>query len=175
MTFETTWANADPDAVGGQPDKPPAPGEYLVTLTSAKAGTSKAGNAYAVLELRDERTQHEWPVLFGFKTQAAANFAKNQIRELGVDVDRVAGLDELSDALRACVGSYYDVEVVASQDAKYDDSTYIRGKAGGTAPVSDVPADLPPEPVPPSGGDDDDVPFHHRDPAPRWHEHNPWG
>lgn len=162
MTFTDTWTNADPDAIGGQPDKPPAPGPYLVTLIDGKAGTSKKGNAYAVLTLRDERSQHEWPVLFGFKSQAQANFAKNQIRELGIDVDAVADLDELDQAIKACVGSYYDVEVEAASDPQYDDSTYIRGKAG-SAPPSDVPADAA---IPgaetataAAGVDTDDVPF----------------
>ena len=156
--FTDTWQSADPDAVGGQPDKPPAPGEYLGTLIDAKAGTSKKGNAYAVRTLRDER---EWPVLFGFKSQAQANFAKNQIRELGVDVDAVADLDELDQALKAVVGSYYDVEVEAASDPQYDDSTYIRGKAG-SAPPSDVPSDASiPGTEPPAAGDLDteEVPF----------------
>ena len=176
MTFADTWQSADPDAVGGQPDKPPAPGEYLVTLIDGKAGTSKKGNAYTVLTFRDERSQHEWPVLFGFKSQAQANFAKNQIRELGVDVDAVADLDELDQALKAVVGSYYDVEVEAASDPQYDDSTYIRGRAG-SAPPSDVEqtAEIPGTEPAAAGVDTDDVPFLWREPESRVHNYNPWG
>lgn len=162
MSFEDTWANADPDAVGGESGKPPAPGEYVVTLKSARAGMSKADNAYAAITFEDLRTQHEWDVLFGFKTQGSANFAKNQFRELGIDVDQVTDLDALDTALKAKAGTYYEVEVVESKNPAYDASTYIRGVAQAGAPPtpeSDVPSDVGPEPVAAGGIDTDDVPF----------------
>lgn len=159
MSFADTWASADPDAVGGQAGKPPEPGEYTVALIEAKADTSKSGNAYAVLTLRDARTQHEWAVLFGFKSQGSANFAKNQIRELGVNVDAVADLAELDAALKAVVGGFFEVEVVAAADPQYDASTYIRGRAtaAGQEPVSDVSSAV--EPVAAGEVPTDDVPF----------------
>lgn len=161
MSFEDTWGNADPDAVGGESGKPPAPGTYIVAMKDARAGTSKAGNAYAVISLVDLRTQHEWDVLFGFKTQGAANFAKNQIRELGVNVDSVADLDGLDTALKEKAGTYYEVEVVAPSDPKYDASTYIRGVAEAAPPPaqSDIPSDAGPAPVAAGAIDTEEVPF----------------
>lgn len=157
--FDQMWGNADPDAVGGESGKPPEPGEYIVSLQSARAGESKAGNAYAAITVRDLRTGHEWDVLFGFKTQGAANFAKNQIRELGVNVDQVTGLDGLDAALKEKAGTYYEVEVVASKDPAYDASTYIRGVATDAGPATDVPAEPVGAPVTADGIDTDGVPF----------------
>lgn len=158
MSFEDTWNNADPDAVGGDSGKPPEPGEYIVTLKGGRAGISKKGNAYAALTLSDLRTGHEWDVLYGFGTQAQANFAKNQIRELGIDVDAVTGLDGLDAALKEKAGTYYEVEVVAPSKPEYDASTYIRGVADA-GPVSDVPAEPVGAPVVADGIDTEDVPF----------------
>lgn len=160
-SFEDTWGNADPDAVGGESGKPPEPGEYIVTLKAARAGESKAGNAYAAITVSDLRTGHEWDVLFGFKTQGSANFAKNQIRELGVNVDEVVGLDGLDSALKEKAGTYYEVEVVAANDPKYDASTYVRGVAEAAPPAaqSDIPSDAGPAPVAAGAIDTEEVPF----------------
>lgn len=157
MNFEDTWATADPDAVGGESGKPPEPGEYIVTLKGGRAGISKKGNAYAALTLSDLRTGHDWDVLYGFGTQSQANFAKNQIRELGIPVDRVADLDGLDAALKERAGTYYEVEVVAASDPQYDASTYIRGVATDAGPPTDVPAEVGAPAAPPA--DTDDVPF----------------
>lgn len=158
MSFEDTWGNADPDAVGGESGKPPEPGDYIIVLKSGRAGISKKNKAYAAITISDLRTGHEWDVLYGFGTQGAANFAKNQIRELGIPVDQVADLDSLDTALKEKAGTYYEVEVVAASDPKYDASTYIRGVATDAGPVqSDVPSDAA---VPTAGPvDTDSVPF----------------
>jgi len=159
MSFEDTWGNADPDAVGGESGKPPEPGEYIVTLKSGRAGVSAKGNAYAAITISDLRTGHEWDVLYGFKTQGAANFAKNQIRELGIPVDQVADLDSLDTALKERAGTYYEVEVVAPSKPEYDASTYIRGVATNAGPPTDVPAEPVGAPVTADGVDTEDVPF----------------
>jgi len=159
MSFEDTWGNADPDAVGGESGKPPEPGEYIVTLKSGRAGVSAKGNAYAAITISDLRTGHEWDVLYGFKTQGAANFAKNQIRGLGIPVDQVADLDSLDTALKGKAGTYYEVEVVAPSKPEYDASTYIRGVATNAGPPTDVPAEPVGAPVTADGVDTEDVPF----------------
>lgn len=159
MSFEDTWGNADPDAVGGESGKPPEPGEYIVTLKSGRAGISKKDKAYAAITISDLRTGHEWDVLYGFKTQGAANFAKNQIRELGIPVDQVADLDSLDTALKGKAGTYYEVEVVAPSKPEYDASTYIRGVATNAGPPTDVPAEPVGAPVTADGVDTEDVPF----------------
>lgn len=159
MSFEDTWGNADPDAVGGESGKPPEPGEYIVTLKSGRAGISKKNKAYAAITISDLRTGHEWDVLYGFGTQGAANFAKNQIRELGIPVDQVADLDSLDTALKEKAGTYYEVEVVAPSKPEYDASTYIRGVATDAGPATDVPADPVGAPATADGIDTEDVPF----------------
>lgn len=157
-SFEDTWATADPDAVGGESGKPPEPGEYIVTLKSGRAGISKKDKAYAAITVSDLRTGHEWDVLYGFGTQGAANFAKNQIRELGIPVDQVADLDSLDTALKEKAGTYYEVEVVAPTKPEYDASTYIRGVATDAGPAqSDVPSDAAVPTAAPV--DTDSVPF----------------
>ena len=159
MSFEDTWATADPDAVGGESGKPPEPGDYIIVLKSGRAGISKKNKAYAAITISDLRTGHEWDVLYGFGTQGAANFAKNQIRELGIPVDQVADLDSLDAALKEKAGTYYEVEVVAPSKPEYDASTYIRGVATDAGPAqSDVPAEPVGAPAT-APVDTDDVPF----------------
>lgn len=131
MTFDQAWKNADPDAVGSDTGEPPEPGTYTAALMNAEAFLSKAKEAWVKLVWKIEAG--DWTVLLGFKSQGQANFAKNQIRELGVDVDGVSDLDELNAALTGVEGSFFDVEVV--QNGEYR-NTYVRGKA----PESSVPS-----------------------------------
>lgn len=135
-SFDQAWADADPDKVGTDNGEPPAPGTYTATLAVAEAFTSKKDEAWVKFVWRLLDQTDEWSVLYGFRSQAAANVAKNQIREVGVDVDNVAGLDGLDAALKQVVGGYFDIEVVQSGEFL---NTYVRGKATSELPDS-VPA-----------------------------------
>lgn len=156
MSFNSTWHTADPDAVGNQdnPD-PPNPGTYDVILIDASAFTSKKGEDWVALKWQLVGTDHAWSVLLGFRSEAAANFAKREVRELGVDVDHVASLDDLDTVLKQQVARFFSVEVVQNGQFR---NTYIRGHAS-TSDVPVNPGDFAPAvangPVP----DDDDIPF----------------
>lgn len=135
MGFNDTWHDADPDAVGGEKTEPPEAGLYTIALMDGSAFTSKRGDDWMRVSYEDVATRHGWDVLFGFGSQAAANMAKNQARELGVDLSQATSLEALEAQLRQLAGNYYDVEVV--QNGEYR-NTYVRGRAGGGM---DTPAD----------------------------------
>lgn len=148
MSFAARWADADPDAAGAE-NNPPEAGVYDVVLIEADAFTSKAGDDY--VKLRWQRVDDptwEWDQLQGFRTQAAASFAKREVRELGVDVDVIGSLDELRGAISTHIGSYYTVEV--EQRGEYRD-TYIRGSTRPDLAAAPPPAAAETEP--------DDIPF----------------
>lgn len=141
MGFNDTWHDADPDAVGGEKTQPPEPGLYTVTLMDGAAFTSKRGDDWMRISIEDVATRHAWDVLFGFGSQAAANVAKNQARELGVDVNQATSLEALDTQLKQQLGQYLEVEVV--QDGEYRNS-YVRGRAeslGAAIPAAVTGAD----------------------------------
>jgi hypothetical protein len=155
--FASTWGNASTNPQD-QEDTPPPVGKHSASLDDARAFTSKQGNETLVAEFRVLDGPHEgvkWSVLHGFKNERAAGVAKSFSQSLGVDVESVTGIEELNEALKPHVGSYYSVDVV--QKGVYY-NTYVTGRLDGSTPVSDVPADGAPahEPVP---TDTDDIPW----------------
>jgi hypothetical protein len=142
MSFTNTWASATVEEQGG--NDAPAPGLYTVAVVDAKAFTSKKGDDWVIIELRGldgASTDHEWPLLLGFKSQEQANFTKRACRDLGVDVDNVTGLEALDEALKAaCVGRYFNVEV--KQNGEYR-NTYLQGPSEGVQ--GDLGDGSPPE------------------------------
>lgn len=159
MSFSSTWPTATADAPAG--GDAPDPGLYTVAVIDAKAFTSKKGDDWVVVELRaigGPAADHEWPLLLGFKSQEQANFTKRACRDLGVDVDNIAGLDELDGALKqTAVGRYFNVEVKQNGEFR---NTYLQGPAEGVQGDLD---DAGPASAPNGGGeglaDDDDIPF----------------
>lgn len=153
--FDNTWKNADPDAAGGNDLEPPEDGAYDVALTEATAFESKEGKPFVKLVLRVvslASRDYEWTVLLGFKSQSQANMTKRIVRDVGVDVDEVAGFEELGDALNTKIGQYYTVKVVTNGEFR---NTYIEGPAN---PQTDIP--IPEMPVTvPETTDDGDIPF----------------
>lgn len=152
--FDQTWGSANPDAKGD--NEPPEPGTYDVALTDAAAWVAKSGKTVMKLSYAVMPDGQQWTAIFGFASQKAANVAKGQARDLGVDIDNVHGLDELDGALKALIGGYFTVDVQQNGDFV---NTYVKGRMLG----SDIP-DVPvPEMAPAataSGGDDDaDIPF----------------
>lgn len=155
MSFDSTWPTADPDAVGNTDNgEPPEPGIYDVVLIEASAFTSKKDEDWVVLKWQILGTEHDWSVLLGFRSEAAANFTKRECRELGVNVDGVGSLDELDTALKVQVAKFFKVEVVQNGNFR---NTYIRGSG---SPSTDIPVD-PSEfaPVNAGGVPDEDIPF----------------
>lgn len=157
MGFDDTWADANPDAAGGDNGNPPPDGTHDVALVDASAFTSKGGNDMVVLEWQKlSEREYQWPSLHGFKTQQAANFTKKTCREVGVDIDNVESLDALDAALKEHVSKFYEVEVKRNGDFI---NTYVNG--GGVVPVTvpDVPADVEGLGDPPGAQFGDDAPW----------------
>jgi hypothetical protein len=148
MSFDQLWKQANADAVAKAGD-PPAPGAYTAALIDASVFESRAGEPWMKFVWRDVESGHEWEVLYGFRRQGQANFAKASARDLGVDVDMVGGIDGLNEALRALAGTFYLLDVV--DGGRYPNSTYIRGRAGDQVgqPVAAQPA----------ASGDDDIPW----------------
>jgi hypothetical protein len=154
MSFDSTWPTADPDAVGNVDNgEPPEPGFYDVVLIDASALTSKKNEDWVILKWQILGTDHDWPQVLGFRSEAAANFTKREVRELGVNVDQIGSLDELDTALRTQVAKFFRVEVVQNGDFR---NTYIRGAANSTSDIPVDPGDFAPVTA---GVPDEDIPF----------------
>jgi hypothetical protein len=157
MTFSSTWSSASTNPQDQDDAPPPVPGKYSVALTDARAFTSKAGKEVLVCELRimdGAQEGYKWSVLMGFQSEGAAGVAKSFCSGLGVDVESVEPpIENLNDALRPHVGSYYSVEVYENKGYR---NTKVIGRDSST-PVSDVPSDDAPAHAP--GVDTSDVPF----------------
>lgn len=150
MNFGALYQNADPDAVGGGDNEPPEPGRYQVALIDAGAAISKREKPYQKMTWRRLEDEYEWTVIHGFSSEGAANVAKREAREIGVNVDEVTSLEELDAGLKEQVGGFFLVDVQKNGDFV---NTYVTGRLTG-----DVPMEAP-EPVAVGGSGDDDVPF----------------
>ncbi len=135
--FESAWGSATVD--GGEQSNfdPPEDGDHVVELRKASALTSKKGDDWVVLELRELQTGHDWTVMLGFKSQGQANVTKTACSRLGIQVDEVFGLEQLGEELERRAGGYFEVTVKTNGDFR---NTYINGPArpsvGSDVPVS---------------------------------------
>jgi len=153
MNFGALWQNANPDAVG-ENNEPPEPGRYDVALAGAGAWIAKSsGNPTMKLTWRRVEDGYEWDDIYGFKTEGAANYSKKVAREVGVDVDAVADLDQLDSALKAVVGGFFIVDVQQNGDRR---NTYVAGTLTGDVPIDT--SDMQPTPIPAAVGDNS-IPF----------------
>jgi hypothetical protein len=160
MTFSSTWGSASTNPKD-QEDAPPPVGTHSVSLDDARAFTSKAGNEVLIATFRVLDGPHEgvkWDVVMGFSSEGAAGVTKSFCQSLGVDVDSVeaSSIENLNDALKAHLGTYYGVDVVQKGISF---NTYVTGRLDGSAPVSDVPADGAPAHAPASKEDQDEAPW----------------
>ena len=129
--FTAIWSGANPDATNDS--EPPADGMYDVVLADAGAFLSKEKQEpWVKLAFRTVADGHEWDVLQGFKSQKQANFTKKTVRDLGVDVDSIAGFEELDGALKEAVGRYFTVEVKTNGEFR---NTYLVPDARPDIPV----------------------------------------
>jgi len=152
------WASTDANAEM-QSNDPPAPGKYDVVIADARAFTSKAGNDIAIVEWNitgGPQAGYQWPSLYGFKNEGQIKVAKSMCSRIGVDVDTIAGLEDLDRALKGTVGEYFQVEVTQNGEHR---NTYVQGRAGAQR-ASDIPEDgaFTPAATGPVGSTDD-VPF----------------
>lgn len=150
--FNDTWPNATAD--GNSDDTtPPEPGLYEAALIVAKAFVSNAGDDWVKLEFRDVASGYDWAVLLGFKSQKQANVTKAACAKVGVNVEDVDSLEELSSALGCFEGRFFEVEVKQNGEFR---NTYINGECE----TSEIPADTSGmQPVGATHNPDDDIPF----------------
>lgn len=151
------WQSADPDAPMENND-PPDPGVYEAMLADAKAFTSSKGNDVAIVEWKivsgGQMAGYQYPAIYTFKNEGAIKAAKATAARIGVDVDKIGGLDDLDVALKQHIGDYYGIEVVQNGQWR---NTYVQGRA--QAPLSDVPNDgFDPAPTD-AATDDQTIPF----------------
>ncbi len=170
--FANEWGGATVD--GGEQSNfdPPPDGDHVIELRKASALTSKKGDDWVVLELRELRSGHDWTMMLGFKSQGQANVTKTACYRLGVQVDEVYSLEQLGQELGRKVGGYYEVAVQTNGEFR---NTYINGPARqadvaaaagtGVDPTSDVPVpqqELAPIATPAAAGP---VPWDNDEPA----------
>lgn len=164
MTFDPqAWQSAEINE-DGERTSPPPPGDYEVTITDARAFTSKANNSVLIVDMKvlgGEQTGHEWSEMRGFGSDGAIKAAKAMCSRMGIDVATIASLDELDTAVKDTIGFYYAVRVVQNGDYR---NTYVNDRVTGV-PSTDVPVvdtrDFKPAAVGAGAGvqDDDDIPF----------------
>lgn len=130
--FKPFDPNASTDDNGFNP--PPDGTHKGVTLTGAKALTSKAGNDGVLLELRTT-DGYEWAVWLGFKSDAQAAVTWSQVAQLGIDPTQIADLPQLDDELKRHIGTYVDVKVTTSDDGRFRNSN-LTGLTLGQNPVA---------------------------------------
>ena len=141
LNFGAMWQHADPDAIGGGDNQPPEPGRYQVALIDAGAAISKKEKPYQKMVWRRLEDRYEWTVIHGFSSEGSANVAKREAREIGVNVDDIASLEELDAGLKAQIGGFFLVDV--SQNGDFT-NTYVTGLLTPETPVdAPVPATAP--------------------------------
>jgi hypothetical protein len=158
--FDNMWANANPDNAGGEGNdlEPPADGMYDVALLDAGAFVSKAGAPFVKMRwqvVSHAQQGYEWTVLLGFKSQTQADVTKRAVRDLGIQVDSLIGLEAVETAIKEKLGGYYTVEVVRKEsNGKVFPNTYLQDSrpAQPDIPVPVAAAAPVPTPV-------DDVPW----------------
>jgi hypothetical protein len=140
--FDSAWGSATVDGDEQSNFDPPPDGDHVIELRKASALTSKKGDDWVVLELRELRSGHDWTVMLGFKNQGQANLTKTACSRLGVQVDEVFSLEQLSQELERHTGGYFEVAVKTNGEYR---NTYVNGPArqadamAAAGSVSDVP------------------------------------
>jgi hypothetical protein len=70
---------------------------------------------------------YSWTELRNFKSDGAIKATKATCHRLGVDVDNVFGIEDIDTQLKACVGRWYEIEVVQNGEWR---NVYVQGPAG---------------------------------------------
>lgn len=112
--------------------EPPPDGTYGgCTLRDAGAFTAKSGKDFVKFEW-ETTDGYRWTVLQGFKSDAQTAVTWSEVGKLGIDPMQMSDLSQLDDALKGCVGGFYDVAVKTNGQFR---NTYINGPSLGTNPV----------------------------------------
>jgi len=113
--LEATWAATSADSENEDNVTPPV-GTYIVRIADARSGTSKKGEQYYALDLKDDANGHKWMIYKAFTKngqphEGSIKSAKITLRQLGLEVASPAHLEAV---LKQVVGRYYAVDVKAS-------------------------------------------------------------
>jgi hypothetical protein len=114
-TLDAAWAATTADSQNEDNVTPPI-GVYVVRIADARSGTSKKGEQYFAVDLRDDGNGHKWMIYKAFTKngqphEGSIKSAKITLRQLGLEV---ASPTHLAAVLPQIVGRYYSVEVKAS-------------------------------------------------------------
>ncbi len=156
-TFDPqAWNQTDPDS-GFENNDPPTPGTYTVMLNDGRAFTSKKGDDFVSLNWKivaGDQADYTWDALYNFKNEGAFKATKAVCQRIGIDVDSIASLEDLSQKIVEKTGKWFEVEVKQNGEWR---NTYVNGAAQQTA-RTDAPAETS-EFAHTSVGADDDIPF----------------
>jgi hypothetical protein len=145
-TLDAAWAATTADSENEDNVTPPV-GTYIVRIADARSGTSKKGEQYYALDLKDDANGHKWMIYKAFTKngqphEGSIKSAKITLRQLGLEVASPAHLEAV---LKQVVGRYYAVDVKASDKinqltgAPYL-NTDVTGVASPPAQANPVPA-----------------------------------
>jgi hypothetical protein len=114
-TLDAAWAATTADSENEDNVTPPV-GTYIVRIADARSGTSKKGEQYYALDLKDDANGHKWMIYKAFTKngqphEGSIKSAKITLRQLGLEVASPAHLEAI---LKQVVGRYYAVDVKAS-------------------------------------------------------------
>jgi hypothetical protein len=114
-TLDAAWAATSADSENEDNVTPPV-GTYIVRIADARSGTSKKGEQYYALDLKDDANGHKWMIYKAFTKngqphEGSIKSAKITLRQLGLEVASPAHLEAI---LKQVVGRYYAVDVKAS-------------------------------------------------------------
>lgn len=149
-------------ATGADLGQPPPPGFYLADLVDGGAFTSRQEVDWAKMTFSvasGHLQGHQWDVLYPLEDDHPRfPIAARELVAIGVDLDRVADLGELEDAIRGRAGRRFEIEV--ERNGKYVNTIV---KAEDRQTQMDVPIDdrdLPERGnAPTAQEDDEDIPF----------------
>jgi hypothetical protein len=114
-TLDAAWAATTADSENEDNVTPPV-GTYIVRIADARSGTSRKGEQYYALDLKDDANGHKWMIYKAFTKngqphEGSIKSAKITLRQLGLEVASPAHLEAV---LKQAVGRYYAVDVKAS-------------------------------------------------------------
>jgi hypothetical protein len=114
-TLDAAWAATTADSQNEDNVTPPV-GTYIVRIADVRSGTSKKGEQYYALDLKDDANGHKWMIYKAFTKngqphEGSIKSAKITLRQLGLEVQSPAHLEAV---LKQIIGRYYAVDVKAS-------------------------------------------------------------
>lgn len=155
------WQNTPTDQNGDRNPPPSPDGTYEVILKDGKAITANSGDDYVILTLEvasGDQGGYTWDELRSFKSDGARGATKTTLSRLGIDVDSLTCLEDIDQAVKDKIGTWYTVDIRQNpKDERYR-NVYVNGTVEPKG--TDVPAPDPAEfAATGAPANDDNVPF----------------